>query len=44
MNQEQIEEDTMGVEQIPVQANQARFTSIPREGVYRRDVGISWWE
>lgn len=44
MNQAQTEEDSMGVDQIPVQASQARFTPIPREGLHSRGGGVSWWE
>lgn len=44
MNQTQTEEDTMGVDQFPARANEARFTPIPIEGVRNRDGGISWWD
>lgn len=44
MNQTQTEEDTMGVDQIPARANDARFTPIPIEGVRNREGGISWWD
>lgn len=44
MNQTQTEEDTMGMDQIPARANEARFTPIPIEGVRNRDGGISWWD
>ena len=42
MNQTQNEEDSMANEQVPIRADQAEFTPIPREGVYNREVGISW--
>ena len=44
MNQMQTEEDSMGVDQIPVQASQTHFTPIPREGLYNRESSVSWWE
>lgn len=45
MNQAQAEEeDTMVVEQIPMQANQTRFAPIPREGLVHRETGLTWWE
>ena len=44
MNQTQNEEDSMANEQVPILADQAEFTPIPREGVHNREVGISWWD